>query len=83
VKELWTDLRARFGRGGEYLCGEFGIIDAMYAPVVARFRSYDVRLDGVCAGYAAAVWRHPAVSSWVDAAAREELRIPAYEFAVG
>src|SRR5262249_48708691 len=64
VKALWSELRARFGRGGEYLCGEFGIVDAMYAPVVARFRSYDVRLDGPCAAYAAAVWRHPAVSDW-------------------
>ena len=83
VKELWTDLRARFGRGGEYLCGEFGIVDAMYAPVVMRFRSYDVKLDGACAEYAAAVLRHPAVASWIEAAGREELRIPAYEFAVG
>ena len=83
VKELWADLRARFGRGGEYLCGEFGVVDAMYAPVVARFRSYDVKLAGACADYAAAVWRHPAVAGWVETAAREELRIPAYEFVVG
>jgi len=83
VKALWTGLRARFGRGGEYLCGEFGIVDAMYAPVVARFRSYDVRLDGPCAAYAAAVWRHPAVADWQAAASSEEGRIPAYEFVVG
>ena len=83
VKELWRELRRRFGRGGEYLCGEFGIVDAMYAPVVARFRSYDVRLDGPCADYAAAVLRHPAVVGWHDAAAREELRIAAYELVVG
>ena len=83
VKALWTGLRARFGRGGDFLCGEFGIVDAMYAPIVARFRSYDVRLDGPCADYAAAVLRHPAVVAWEGAAAREERRIPAYEFAVG
>jgi len=83
VKALWTELRARHGRGGEYLCGEFGIVDAMYAPVVARFRSYDVHLDGPCAAYAAAVLRHPAVADWCAAASREELRIPAYEFVVG
>jgi len=83
VKQLWQELRTRFGRGGEYLCGEFGIVDAIYAPVVARFRSYDVRLEGPCADYAAAVLRHPAVAGWLDAAAREELRIDAYEFAVG
>jgi glutathione S-transferase len=83
VKALWSDLRTRFGRGGEYLCGAFGIVDAMYAPVVARFRSYDVRLDGACAEYAAAVLRHPAVAGWLAAATREELRIPDYEFVVG
>lgn len=83
VKELWRELRARFGRGGEYLCGEFGIVDAIYAPVVARFRSYDVRLEGPLADYAAAVLRHPAVAGWHEAAAREALRIPAYELVVG
>ena len=31
--------------GGPFLFGEFGIADAMYAPVVLRFVSYDVALE--------------------------------------
>lgn len=82
IKDVWRDLRKRFGQGGPYLCGEFGIVDAMFVPVVMRFRTYDVRLDGVLADYADAVLEHPAVRSWLDEAAREEKRIPAYEFTV-
>jgi glutathione S-transferase len=68
IKELWSDLRERFAQRGEYLCGEFGIVDAMFAPVVLRFRTYDVKLDGVHQAYAQAVSRHPAVTGWLDQA---------------
>ena len=79
IKQLWTDLRTRFGTGGAFLCGTFGIVDAMYVPVVMRFRTYGVKLDGVCAAYATALLQHPAVQGWLDKAAQETKRVPAYE----
>lgn len=45
--------------------------DAMYAPVVTRFLSYDVPLDSVCAAYCKRVMDLPAMQEWV-AAAKEE-----------
>ena len=43
---LLADLRTRSGNGGPFLCGDqFGIVDAMYAPVCVRFRGYGVTLD--------------------------------------
>jgi glutathione S-transferase len=83
IRALWTELRARFGRAGEFLCGAFGIVDAMYAPVVMRLRSYDVPLSGAAGAYADSVAAHPAVASWVALALREEARVPGYEFVVG
>jgi glutathione S-transferase len=83
IKELWTDLRTRFGRGGPYLCGEFGIVDAMFAPVVMRFRTYDVKLEGVCREYAEALVAHPAVQSWLELAQRDTSRVEAYDYIVG
>ena len=80
IKQLWSDLRARFGAGGDFLCGAFGIVDAMYVPVLMRFRTYGVRLDGVCAAYADALLRHPAVQGWLEQAEREAQRVPAYEY---
>lgn len=82
VKELWSELRTRFGKGGAYLCGEFGIVDAMFAPVVMRFRSYDVKLEGGCAAYAQAVVEHPAVRGWLDEAERDTCRVAAYDYVV-
>ena len=78
VVRLWNDCRARFGEGsgaartpGPFLFGRFSIADAMYAPVVARFATYDVALDDVCAKYAAAVLALPAFVRWMKDAERE------------
>jgi len=45
VKTIWREANQTFGGGGPFLYGEFGIADAMYAPVVLRFVSYDVALE--------------------------------------
>ena len=71
VLTLWTDLRARFGKEGPFLFGSFSVADAMYAPVVLRFQTYDVKLDGAAATYAAAVLELPAMRQWI-AEARQE-----------
>lgn len=83
IEALWTELRQRFGRGGDYLCGPFGIVDAMFAPVVMRFRTYDVQLNSACMQYAEAVTSHPAVASWIEKALAEDDRIPEYDYIVG
>jgi glutathione S-transferase len=45
--------------------------DAMYAPVVTRFLSYDVALDRVCAAYCKRVMALPAMKEWVAEAKQE------------
>jgi glutathione S-transferase len=47
------------------------LADAMYAPVVTRFLSYDVPLDPACAAYAKAIMTLPAMQDWVAAAHAE------------
>ena len=79
VQALWTDLRERFNTRGPYLCGEFGIVDAMFAPVMTRFRTYDVKLTGVCAEYASALEAHPAVQGWVAKAHEDTFHVPDYD----
>lgn len=72
VCELWRDCRARFGGSGQrFLFGSFGVADAMFAPIVSRFRTYGVPLDPVEASYADAVWAYPPMQEWVEAARRE------------
>jgi glutathione S-transferase len=78
VRAIWRGL-LQAPRDGDYLFGRFGIADVMFAPVVARCRTYGVALDGPEAGYAEAVWRHPAVAKWTAAALQEGLRISKYD----
>lgn len=61
VFQLWHDFRQRFAGDGPFLLGPWSAADAFFAPVVTRFRTYGVELDGVSKTYADAVWQHPAL----------------------
>jgi len=45
--------------------------DAMFAPVVTRFLSYDVKLDSDCSAYCTTTMAMPPMREWVDAANAE------------
>jgi len=79
IQRMWTDCRARFGTAGPFLFGAFTIADAMYAPVVLRFKTYAVQLTAVARQYADAVLGLPALQDWVEAAKAEIEVIPAFE----
>jgi glutathione S-transferase len=68
IDDLWSDCRRRFGAGGPFLCGAFGAVDAMYAPVVSRFHSYATPVGDASRDYMAAVMALPAWSQWHAAA---------------
>ncbi len=71
VLQIWADLRQRSGHG-RYLCGEhFGIVDAMYAPVVFRFRRYGIALPAPLQTYADAVLAYPPVRTWMQLASTQ------------
>ncbi|MDB5485591.1 MAG: glutathione S-transferase [Tardiphaga sp.] len=57
--------------GGPYLFGARSIADAMYAPVVTRFMTYDVKLDDELAAYAATIMTMPEMQEWIGAAKME------------
>jgi glutathione S-transferase len=67
---IWRDLRAASG-SGMFLCGGFGIVDAMFAPVVLRLRRFDIDVPADLESYAAAVLRHPPVEEWLALAQTE------------
>lgn len=79
IQALWAECRATFGAGGPFLFGAFSNADAMYAPVVTRFKTYSVKLDPVSQAYSDAVLAHPAVRQWYADAAREKWVIEKYE----
>jgi glutathione S-transferase len=81
IVDIWSGMRARFGAAAAkddgFLFGGFSIADAMYAPVVTRFRTYGVDVaklgdDGRAADYMKAVLRLPAFLEW-EAGAKAEM----------
>jgi glutathione S-transferase len=80
VQGLWAETRDRFGASGPYLVGaQFGMADAMYAPVVSRFVTWQPELTAASHAYVQAVWSHPLMKEWVAAAEAEPWRIAKYE----
>ena len=82
IEAIWAEARAAWGHGGPFLYGpQFTAADAMFAPVVARFLTYQPDLSDLAAAYCTAVRAHPLVDQWYRAAADEpaEWRIDKYE----
>jgi glutathione S-transferase len=70
VATIWRECLTT--SGGPYLFGkQVCIADAMYAPVVTRFLTYDVKLDGQCSAYCDAIIKLPHMQEWVVAANTE------------
>lgn len=67
----WSTARERFGNDGEFLFGEFGAADMMFAPVVARFLTYGIELSPAARNYMEAVRHHPLVDAWYRDAVKE------------
>ena len=53
--------------------------DAMYAPVVSRFLTYDVQIGPSLASYAKRVMSLPEMQEWVEAARQEPAEIEELE----
>ena len=71
VLEIWHECLATYG--GPYLFGKKPCIaDAMYAPVVTRFLTYDIALDKACSAYCKRIMELPAMKEWVAQAKLEQ-----------
>ena len=78
IEHLWNEGLARFG--GPYLAGPaFSAVDAFYAPVAYRFRTYGIAPQGAAANYLANLLAHPAMREWEAAALAEDFRDPPHE----
>ena len=79
IQRIWTQCRAQCAGGGPFLFGAFGIADAMYAPVVLRFKTYVVPLSPPAQEYADAILALAPLRQWIDAAKAETEVIAAFE----
>ncbi len=64
VISLWLTLREAHSARGPWLCGERGLVDAFFAPVMTRFRTYGVVLPDVLREVAEALFEDPDFREW-------------------
>ena len=79
VEQIWTDCRARYGKAGPFLFGAFTGADAMYAPVVHRFRTYAIKVGPLAQAYMQTMMALPAFAEWTRAGLAETLVIAKFE----
>jgi glutathione S-transferase len=69
IDAMWCEQLA--ASGGPFLFGAFGIVDACYAPVCSRARTYALPLGPAAAAYVDRIHALPAMQEWCTAARAE------------
>jgi len=79
IQEIWIECRQRYGEAGPFLFGKFGAADAMFAPVVHRFRTYAIAVAPQVQAYMDTMLELPAFAEWTRAGLAETLVIERFE----
>jgi glutathione S-transferase len=79
IQQIWVECRERYGKLGPFLFGNFGGADAMFAPVVHRFRTYAIELAPDAGSYMDTMMSLPAFQEWTRAGLAETLVIEKFE----
>jgi glutathione S-transferase len=79
IDAMWADCRGRYASDGPFLFGRFSAADAMYAPVVSRFHTYEIDVGAASTAYMQAVMALPAWQEWHAAALQEEWVLKDFE----
>jgi glutathione S-transferase len=73
----WRQFRLQSAGSGDFLFGEFSAVDAMFAPLATRIRSYEVPVDRAANDYVDAIYNLPAFQKWYQAAVAEPWKLEA------
>ena len=79
IQQIWIECRERFKASGPFLFGAFGAADAMFAPVVHRFRTYAIEVEPGVRDYVATMMALPAFQEWTRAGLAETIIIDRFE----
>ena len=79
IQQIWTECRAKYGGRGPYLFGPFSGADAMFAPVIHRFRTYAIEVTPPVRAYMDTMLANAAFQEWTDGALAETLIIEKFE----
>jgi glutathione S-transferase len=70
IVQMWSGLLD--AHGGPMLFGAFGIVDAYYAPVGSRIKTYGLPVPAAITAYIERVQALPGVKAWIDDALAEQ-----------
>lgn len=79
VQQIWIECRERYGKMGPFLFGSFSGADAMFAPVVHRFRTYAIEVEPDARAYMDAMMSLRAFQEWTRAGLAETLIVEKFE----
>jgi glutathione S-transferase len=77
IQQIWMECLQK--SKGPFLFGEFSVADAMYAPVVGRFTTYGVPMEGIVKEYHHLMMNLPAMKKWYEGAMQEDFVAPLHE----
>jgi len=69
IVAMWTQLLE--AHSGPMLFGDFSVVDAYYAPVCMRLKTYALPVPATITAYIERVTSLPGVKAWIDAALKE------------
>lgn len=75
LAEIWQRFSQVEQSKGPFLCGEFSIVDAMFAPVAWRARGYQLNISKAFDQWSDALMTLPAMQQWVSEGAAEPWRV--------
>lgn len=81
LAEIWEHFERAEKPEGDFLCGQFSIVDAMYAPVMWRVVGYGLEVSPAFSKWAEAMQALPEMQDWLAAAKAESWTIETYEAA--
>jgi len=79
IQRIWLECRERYGSLGPFLFGAFGGADAMFAPVVHRFRTYAIEVAPEAQAYMDTMMALPAFQEWTRDGLAETIVIERFE----
>lgn len=66
IEEIWQECRLKYAKSGDYLFNDFSIADAMFAPVVLRFKAYNYKpKNPLVARYCETILENSLIKEWI------------------
>lgn len=79
LEDIWTHARKVCGGNGPWLCGEYSIVDAIFAPMATRLSTYGFDTRPTTKAYVAAHLADPSLRRWRAMGLANEPSLPAFE----